>query len=258
VTAPSAARGRLDGKVTILTGAARGVGLTAVELFVAEGALVVACDILAEELQRNSARFGDRVVAVSADARTPEASATLVRTAVERFGGVDIVFNNAGVTTRRPLAETDDAMWAATLAVNLASAFYLIRAAAPLMARAGSGAIVNNTSINALRGNVHLTAYTAAKGGLVAMTRALATELAPDRIRVNAIGPGTVDTPMTDEYLAASASPEDLREQLVRKHPLGRLATVNDVARAALFLASDDAAFITGVALPVDGGRHLL
>jgi 3-oxoacyl-[acyl-carrier protein] reductase len=117
---------------------------------------------------------------------------------------------------------------------------------------------VNTASINALRGNVDLTAYTAAKGGLVAMTRALATELAPDRIRVNAICPGTVDTPMTDEYLAASASPEDLREQLVRKHPLGRLATADDVAQAALFLASDDAAFITGIALPVDGGRHLL
>ena len=258
MTESRASSGKLGGKVAIVTGAARGVGLAAVELFIAEGALVVACDIVDEELQTQSGRFGDRVVAVAADVGTPDASATLIRTAVERFGGVDVVFNNAGVTTRRPLAETDDATWAATLAVNLTSAFYLIRAAAPVMARAGSGAIVNNASINALRGNVDLTAYAAAKGGLVSMTRALATELAPEGIRVNAICPGTVDTPMTDEYLTASANPDELRKQLARKHPLGRLATADDIARAALFLASEDAAFITGVALPVDGGRHLL
>jgi 3-oxoacyl-[acyl-carrier protein] reductase len=258
VAEPGASGGKLAGRVAIVTGAARGVGLAAVELFAAEGALVVAGDIRGDELQAHSARFGDRVAAVSTDVRTPEASVTLVRTALERFGGVDVVFNNAGVTTRRPLQETDDATWAATVAVNLTSAFYLSRAAVPVMARAGAGAIVNNASINALRGNVDLTAYAAAKGGLVAMTRALATELAPDGIRVNAICPGTIDTPMTDEYLSASANPEELTEQLVRKHPLGRLATADDVARAALFLASDDAAFITGVALPVDGGRHLL
>jgi len=249
---------KLEGKVAIVTGAARGVGQATVELFVSEGALVVAADVLDQELRKQSAPFGGRVAAVAADVGDPEAAGILVRTALDRYGRVDVVFNNAGVTTRRPLAQTDDATWDATMAVNLTSAFYLMRAAAPLMVKAGGGAIVNNASINALRGNVDLAAYAAAKGGLVSMTRALATELAPAGVRVNAICPGTIDTPMTDEYLSGSDSPDTLREQLVRKHPLGRLATAEDIARAALFLASDDAAFITGVALPVDGGRHLI
>ena len=128
----------------------------------------------------------------------------------------------------------------------------------PALVRRGGGAIVNNASINAIRGNINLTAYSASKGAVVAMTRALATEFASYGVRVNAICPGAIDTPMMDEYLAGVEDPRVERRMLIGKHPLGRLATVDDVARAALFLASSDAAFITGVALPVDGGRHLV
>ena len=142
------------------------------------------------------------------------------------------------------------------LEANLASVFRVARAAAPGLAET-RGALVANASINALRGNVELVAYAAAKAGVLGVVRALAIELAPLGVRVNAVCPGTIDTPMTDEHLAAVADPDAVRAALVRKHPLGRLATADDVARAALFLGSADAAFVTGVALPVDGGRHV-
>jgi NAD(P)-dependent dehydrogenase (short-subunit alcohol dehydrogenase family) len=250
--------GRFDGRVAIVTGAARGVGRRAAELFIEEGAVVVAGDRLVDELAEAFQEAGSCLVPVEADVRRRDQCEFLVKTAIERFERLDVLFNNAGVTLRGPVEETSDAVWEEALETNLRSVFLCCRAAIPQMRRQGSGAIVNNASINAIRGNAFLTAYSAAKGGVVALTRALATELAAAGIRVNALCPGTIDTPMTAEYLSAADDPDAAREALVRKHPLGRLATSEDVARAALFLASDDAAFITGVALPVDGGRHLI
>jgi NAD(P)-dependent dehydrogenase (short-subunit alcohol dehydrogenase family) len=251
------AAGRFGERVVIVTGAARGVGRRAVELFLEEGASVVAGDRRGNELQEVFAGVEGELELVEADLRERADCERLVERALARFGRLDVLFNNAGVTLRSPLEETEDELWEEALETNLRSVFYCSRAAVPQMRRQGSGAIVNNASINAIRGNVNLTAYSAAKGGLVAMTRALATELAPAGIRVNALCPGALDTPMTAEYLDSADDSEALRETLARKHPLGRLGTADDVARAALFLASDDAAFITGVALPVDGGRHL-
>jgi 3-oxoacyl-[acyl-carrier protein] reductase len=250
--------GRFRGRVVIVTGAARGVGRRTAELLIEEGAVVVAGDRLVDELAEAFRKVGSSLVPVEADVRRLDQCELLVKTAIERFERIDVLFNNAGVTLRGPVEETSDAVWEEALETNLRSVFFCCRAAIPHMRRQGSGAIVNNASINAIRGNAFLTAYSAAKGGVVAMTRALATELAPAGIRVNALCPGTIDTPMTAEYLSAADDPDAAREALVRKHPLGRLATSDDVARAALFLASDDASFITGVALPVDGGRHLI
>ena len=195
---------------------------------------------------------------MEADLSDPAACQALIDHAIARFGRLDVLFNNAGITVRCPAAETTDEVWDEVINSNLRSVFCCCRAALPHLAQRAGSAIVNNSSINAIRGNVNLSAYSASKGGVVAMTRALATELAPVGIRVNAICPGTIDTPMTDEYLASVADPDAERQMVIAKHPLGRLATSDDIARAALFLASPDAGFITGVALPVDGGRHLI
>jgi NAD(P)-dependent dehydrogenase (short-subunit alcohol dehydrogenase family) len=229
-----------------------------VELFLEEGARVVATDRLGSELQAAFQHLGDRVELVEADLVEAEACQAPIDAAVRRFGRLDVLFNNAGITIRRPAEDTSDELWQHIIDTDLRSVFYCCRAAlAHLKLRRGSS-IVNNASINAIRGNIDLTAYSAAKGGVVAMTRALATELAPAGVRVNALCPGTIDTPMNDEYLAQVEDRGAVLKMLVAKHPLGRLATADDVARAAVFLASDDAAFITGVALPVDGGRHLV
>jgi NAD(P)-dependent dehydrogenase (short-subunit alcohol dehydrogenase family) len=250
--------GRFARRIVIVTGAARGVGRRATELFADEGAFVIAGDKRFDELCDVFRAGGSPVVPVEVDVRRLDQCELLIGTAIDRFARIDALFNNAGVTLRSTVEETTDALWDEALETNLRSVFYCCRAAIPEMRRQGGGAIVNNASINAIRGNTLLTAYSASKGGVVAMTRALATELAPAGIRVNALCPGAIDTPMTAEYLSTVEDPDAVREAIVRKHPLGRLATSDDVARAALFLASDDASFITGVALPVDGGRHLI
>jgi NAD(P)-dependent dehydrogenase (short-subunit alcohol dehydrogenase family) len=247
---------RFAGRVAIVTGAARGVGGRAVELLLDEGACVVVADRLGDELV---ARFGgdDRARCVAADAASASDTERLVAEATDAFGGLDFLFANAGITIRSPLADTTDEVWQRVIDANLASVFLAARAAAPALRARRGGAIVANASINSLKGNVDLVAYSAAKAGVLGIVRALARELAPDGIRVNAVCPGTIDTAMTDEYLASVADPDAERAALMRKHPLGRLATADDVARAALFLGSPDAEFVTGVALPVDGGRHI-
>jgi 3-oxoacyl-[acyl-carrier protein] reductase len=247
---------RFDTRVAIVTGAARGVGARAVELLLEEGARVVAADLRGDELGARFAGRGADLRCVGADVSTGDTCERLVSDAVAAFGRLDVVFANAGVTVRAPLAATDDDLWQRVLDANLASVFRIARAAAPRLAET-RGALVANASINALRGNVELVAYAAAKAGVLGVVRALAIELAPLGVRVNAVCPGTIDTPMTDEHLQSVDDADALRAALVRKHPLGRLATADDVARAALFLGSDDAAFVTGVALPVDGGRHV-
>jgi 3-oxoacyl-[acyl-carrier protein] reductase len=248
---------RFDGRVAIVTGAARGVGARAVELLVEEGARVVASDLRGDELEERFAAHGERVRRVVADAADSEDCERVAAAAADAFGGLDLLFANAGITVRAPVERTDDALWQRLVDANLASVFRGARAAVPLLRARGGGAIVANASINALRGNLDLAAYAATKAGVLGIVRALAVELAPDAIRVNAVCPGTIETPMTDEHLAEVEDAAAERAALVRKHPLGRLASADDVARAALFLGCPDAAFVTGVALPVDGGRHI-
>ena len=246
----------LEGKVAIVTGAAMGIGARITELLVATGASVVAGDIAYDALEERFSGVG-RVGFCQTDVRRRSDCEALAAAAINLHGRVDILVNNAGITRRARLEDTTDELWDYVLQTNLASAFYMARAVVPTMRAQGGGTIVNVASINAIRGNLELTAYGASKGGMAGMTRVMAMELAPDNIRVNALCPGTVDTPMNDEYLAAVEDPKATTEMLVAKHPMGRIATADDVAWAALFLASDRASFITGVSLPIDGGRHL-
>jgi NAD(P)-dependent dehydrogenase (short-subunit alcohol dehydrogenase family) len=243
---------RLNGKVAVITGAASGMGRAATRLFLEEGARVVAADCAGQVEQGHAA-----LVHVRMDVTREEEVADLVRTAARAFGGIDILFNNAGIEISAPVTEMTQEAWQRCLDVNLRGVFFCCKHAIPEMLRRGAGSIVNNASINAIRGNIDMAAYCASKGGVTALSRALALEWAP-RIRVNAVCPGTIeDTRMLQDKLAASSDPAGLRASYVAKHPMGRMGKAEEVAYAVLFLASDEASFITGVTLPVDGGRSI-
>jgi meso-butanediol dehydrogenase/(S,S)-butanediol dehydrogenase/diacetyl reductase len=203
-----------------------------------------------------SAAAGGEAHFVAMDLRQAGACEALAEAAAERLGGLDVLVNNAGILHRGSAEETGEAEWRETMAVNLDAVFLLSRAALPLMRRQGGGAIVNVASDWGLVGGERAVAYCASKGGVVQMTRAMALDHAGDGIRVNAVCPGDTDTPMLDaEFRAAGLEPEAGRRQAGRAIPLGRVATPLDVAGVILFLASDAARYITGAALPVDGGH---
>jgi len=238
----------LAGKIAIITGAASGIGRAAVRVFVEEGARVVAGD-------RNPRVEGlaepKVVVPVVADVSRREGAEALVRAAESVFGGLDILFNNAGIERQATVVDTTEEMWHEVLDGNLKSVFLCSKYAIPAMLRRGGGAIVNNASINGIRGNTTLAAYQASKGGVVALTYSIAIDYAPHGIRCNAVCPGTIDTPMV-----GARTPEAL-QAMIAKHPIGRMGTPEEVAWVACFLASDKASFLTGLAVPVAGGRHI-
>ena len=251
---------RLANKVAIITGAGSGIGKATALLFAAEGACVVAGvhhvpDIA--PLQGEAGGLPGTLVGVQADVACEEDIVGLIRTAVGRFGGVDILFNNAGIEVAGTVTDVSDEDWQCVIDVNLKSIFLACRHVVPEMLKRGGGAIVNNASINGIRGNNRLAAYCASKGGAVAITRAMAMDYAVSNIRVNCVCPATIDTRLSRRHVASAPDPEERRRQLIAKHPMGRIGTPEEVAYAVLFLASDEASFITGVALPIDGGRSI-
>jgi len=250
--------GRLDGKIAVITGAGSGIGRAAALLFVREGARVVAGVYETGDGPALERDAGGSLVAVEADVSQDAGAAQLVRAAVDRFGGLDILVNNAGAESPGTATETTEEQWQRLIDVNLKAVFLCSKHAVPEMLRRGGGSIVNNASINAIRGNHRLVAYSASKGGVVGITLAMAIDHAPQNIRVNCVCPATIEgTRMVDRALAREPDPQAKRDYLLAKHPMGRLGRPEEVAWAMLFLASDEASFITGVTLPIDGGRSI-
>jgi 3-oxoacyl-[acyl-carrier protein] reductase len=246
-----APRAELTGKVAIVTGAARGIGHAIARRFAAEGASVALNDIDVagvEDAARALSQDGANVIAVGGDAGVAADVDRLITTTVDRFGGVDILVNNAGdVTTLRHFLDSDLDWWDQLVRTNLTSHYLCIRGVAGLMAAAGGGCVINMSSGGATRAHRGMVAYDATKGAIEAMTRSLALDLAPYGIRVNALVPGLIAT--NPAHLAPAA--RALRDETI---PLGRGGTPEDLAGPAVFLASDDAAYVTGACLVVDGG----
>ena len=198
---------------------------------------------------------GGQAAALACDVTSQADTAGAVAEVRRRFGRLDILVNNAGVIYRDKTAiETDLAEWEHTLAVNATGTFLMSRAAVPAMVETGGGAIVNNASYFGLVGGRGAAAYCAAKGAVVLLTKAMALDHAPDGIRVNCVCPGSVETPMLHQEMEEMGGADRVRHLFEQKHPLGRISQPEEIARAMLFLASDEASFITGAALPVDGG----
>ncbi len=179
-----------------------------------------------------------------------------VQTALDGFGRLDILFNNAGVIyVDRTVVDTSDQEWADTLEINVNGTFFMSRCAIPHMARTGGGVIINNASVFGLKAGAGAAAYCAAKGAIISLTKAMAIDHAAQHIRVNCVCPGSVDTPLLEGEMVALGGEELMRPKFAARHPMNRISTPEEIALAVLFLASDNSSFITGAALPVDGGR---
>jgi NAD(P)-dependent dehydrogenase (short-subunit alcohol dehydrogenase family) len=247
---------RFEGKVALVTGAASGLGRAAAERFAAEGAHVVVADLdgsaagaLATALPSALAVLLDTADSVAVD--------RAFRKALAAFGRVDVIVNNAGIVgAQRPLHETDDESWSRVMAVNADGAFHVLRRGIAVMLEASGGAIVNVASSTGLSGKPNLTPYTFSKAGLIGLTRAAAVEYARHGIRVNAVAPTAVMTNLVAGHIARAADPDAMRRLLESQTPIPGMPLPEDVAAAVAFLASDDARWITGHTLPVDGGFH--
>ena len=244
---------RLAGKTAVVTGGGSGFGAAIARLFAREGARVVVADIDGAAAERVAAELAGGL-AVQADVTRDEDTRRMVATATDATGRLDVLVNNAGVTHwNQKLTEVSEADFDRVYAVNVKSLFWAARHAVPVMAAQGGGAIVNTASTAGLRPRPGLCWYNGSKGACIVLTKSMAVELAPLKIRVNALCPVAGDTPLLAHFMGGD-TPEN-RARFVASVPLGRLSTPEDVAKAALYLASDEAEFITGVALEVDGGR---
>jgi len=249
--------GQLDGKVVIVTGAAGGFGEGIARLFVKEGARVLIADIDAVKAQKVAQELGKNASSRQCDVSRSADVRAAVQACVDTFGAPDIVVNNAGTThTSQPMLNVDEATFDKVFAVNVKSIYYMAHAVIPLMRQRKSGVILNIGSTAGIRPRPGLTWYNASKAAVNVMSKSMAAELGPDNIRVNAICPVMGATGLIEQFLGGPDTPES-RARIIAGIPLGRMSTAEDVAYAALYLASDAARFITGIELPVDGGRTI-
>jgi len=246
---------QLEGKVAIVTGGAAGFGAGIARAYVAEGAQVVVADLDAERGEKFARELGANTWFARCDVAALADVAALVRSCVERFGAPDIVVNNAGITHRNmPMLEVDEKTFDRVYAVNVKSIFNMSHAVVPVMRQRGGGVILNIGSTAGIRPRPGLTWYNGSKAAVNLLSKSMAVELAPDRIRVNAICPVMGETGLLEQFMGVPDTPEN-RARFVATIPLGRLSKPSDVAAVAVFLASDAAHFLTGIEFPVDGGR---
>ncbi|MHB1400303.1 MAG: SDR family NAD(P)-dependent oxidoreductase [Trichloromonadaceae bacterium] len=238
-------------RVVMITGAGQGIGAAIARRFAAPGAKLALVDVNTEQLQQLAHSLGDsgcEVLAITADVSSKAQVQSLVQQVLDSYGGLDVLVNNAGIIRDNLISNISEQDWDQVLDVNLKGAFLCCQAVFPTLKSQRSGKIVNIVS-RAWLGSIGQANYTASKGGLVSLTRSLALEFARFQINVNAVAPGLIDTPMTQ------GMPAEGRERLLRMQPTGKMGTVEDIAAAVSFLASDDAEFITGQVLHVDGGK---
>lgn len=256
---------RFKDKVVLITGGGSGIGEVSARLFAAEGARVVIADWnqaegqrAADELIKNDAFMKGlpNAIAIQADVSREEAVAELIAKTITSFGQLDVLFNNAAVICPKPLEEIDERSFDQLFAVNVKGVYLMIKHAIPHL-RQAKGAIVNMASLNGLVGQKQNPIYSASKGAVIAMTKSLALDFAVDGIRVNCVCPAGVMTPLLEQWTREQANPAEAVQSLQAMHPLGRPASPEEVAHAVLYLASEQAAFITGIALPVEGGASL-
>jgi 3-oxoacyl-[acyl-carrier protein] reductase len=244
---------KLEGKVALVTGAGSGIGEAIALLFASEGADIAVNDIepsLAEKTADAVKKMGRRAIAIKADVADAAEVETMVNRVIKELGGVHLLVNNAGLALGGSLISEKPETWDRVFGVMLRGTYLCSQQAARWMAENSGGKIVNISSIAGMKGSADKGAYGAAKAGVINLTKTLAAEWAKYHIYVNCIAPGMINTPMTQRTIARQYSPERIRERV----PLGRMAEPEEVARPALFLVSDDASYITGVTIPVDGG----
>ncbi len=249
---------QLEGKRTIVTGAASGFGRGIAERFVKEGAKVAVLDINEDGAKAVAGELGDAAIAIGCDvSRAGDINAAVART-IEAFGGVDVVVNNAGWSHKnRPLMEVDEATFRKVYDINVLSIFHMTKAIVPhWLERKYPGVMINIGSTAGIRPRPGLTWYNSSKGAVHAMTKSLAIELAPEKIRVCALAPVMGATGLLETFMGMPDTPEN-RQKFIATIPFGRMSEPKDLANAALFLASDQAEFLTGVILEVDGGRTI-
>lgn len=246
---------QLTNKIAIVTGAASGFGAGIARSYIEAGAKVVLADINGEAAQRLAEELGPNACAATCDVTNGEQVQAAVQLCVDTFGIPDIVVNNAGTTHRnQPLMDVDEKTFDRVFAVNVKSIFHMVKAVVPLMRERKNGSIINVGSVAGIRPRPGLTWYNGSKGAVNLLSKSLAVELGPDGIRVNNICPVMGETALLEDFMGVPDTPEN-RARFVATIPLGRLSKPSDIAAVAVFLASDEAAFLNGVELPVDGGR---
>ncbi|BAG14085.1 beta-ketoacyl-ACP reductase [Endomicrobiia bacterium] len=246
---------KLQGKVAVITGSAQGIGRSIAEVFASEGSRLVISDINIESAQKTAdeikTKYGFDTIAVAGNVSKLEDCEDLVKTSIDKFSKIDILINNAGITKDNLVLRMSESEWDSVIAVNLKGVFNCIKAVSKIMLKQRQGRIINISSVVGQMGNAGQINYSASKGGVIAITKTCAREFASRNILVNAIAPGFIRTAMTDKLT------EGQRQMMTSIIPLVRLGEVSDIAKAALFLASDDSSYITGHVLSVNGGMYM-